>query len=388
MLQIRNHNELANSAVVPYLLNIPEIYKLSQYSGERYQKIEDVLWQILWALDIGSADGVWLDYLGKKVGQSKEYSELVQGAFTFGGTTDEGFGAGQFGTYSIGTMNTEAYRSAIRSKIIQNYTNASYAELKKAIKLLFNVSLVRITEDFPAGIDEIHMYGKNPLQFKNALDIIKSIIPVGVSINHAYYHPFYNLFKNNAFIQYNKAIDGTHDFQISFSFVPDTMPTTIDTGLFGLAPLYGNEHVADLLIRYNATDGVYVTTTPNRYTDETYVQFYTDDTNEDYLDGDFGLYLKGDSTIHYNEKNQVVLNKTGNTWTLYVNNLLIAQDTVATEIDLSLDNKIFLGNAGASFYNSGAMYDILVTDNTTKQQLVYDRLQGYTIGTNNGVRFL
>lgn len=386
MLQIRNHNELANSVVVPYLLNIPDIYNLSQYSGKRYQKIEDVLWQLLWALDIGSADGVWLDYLGRKVGQSKEYAELVQGAFTFGGTTDEGFGAGQFGTYSIGTLNTEAYRSAIRSKIIQNYTNASFDELKQAIKLLFNVSLVRITEDYPAGIDEIHMYGRNPLQFKNAGDIIKSIMPAGVSLNKSYYHSMYNIFKNDAFIQYNKAIDGTHDFQISFSFVPDTMPTTIDTGLFGLAPLYGNENVADLVIKYNATDGVYVKTTPNRYTDETYIQFYTDETSEDYLDGDVGMLLKGDSTVHYNEKNQVVLNKTGNTWTLTVNGQLIAQETY--EVALSLDNKIFLGNAGASFYNSGSITDVLVNDNTIKQQLVYDRLQEYTVGVNNGVRFL
>ena len=51
-------------------------------------------------------------------------------------------------------------------------------------------------------------------------------------------------------------------------------------------------------------------------------------------------------------------------------------------------NKIFLGNAGASFYNSGAMYDLLITDKTTNQQIVYDRLQEYTVGTNNGVRFL
>lgn len=388
MLQIRNHNELANSVVVPYLLNIPDIYNLSQYSGKRYQYIEDVLWQLLWALDIGYADGVWLDYLGRKVGQSKEYAELVSGAFTFGGTTDEGFGAGQFGTYSIGTLNTEAYRSAIRSKIIQNYTNASFDELKQAIKLLFNVSLVRISEDYPAGIDEIHMYGRNPITFKNAAEIIKSIMPVGVSLNRTYYHALYNIFKNDAFIQYNKEIDGSHDFRISFSFVPDTMPSETDTGLLGIAPMFGNEYVADLVIKYNKDDGVYVKTTPSRYSDETLVNFYTDENLEDYLDGDYSLLLKGDSAVHYNERNQVVVDKTGNTWSLYVNGLLVAQQTVDTEVEFSSGNKIFLGNAGASFYNSGAIYDLLITDNTTNQQIIYDRLQEYTVGTNNGVRFL
>ena len=388
MLQIRNHNELANSVVIPYLLNIPDIYNLSQYSGKRYQYIEDVLWQLLWALDVGYADGVWLDYLGRKVGQSKEYAELVSGAFTFGGTTDEGFGAGQFGTYSIGTLNTEAYRSAVRSKIIQNYTNASFGELKRAIKLLFNVSLVKISEDYPAGINEIHMYGRNPIEFKDAVAIIKSIMTTGVSINKSYYHTLYNLFKNNAFIQYNKEIDGTHDFRISFSFVPDTMPSTIDTGLLGIAPIFGNEHVADLVIKYNKDDGVYVKSTPSRYSDETLVNFYTDENLEDYVDANYNLLLKGDSTVHYNERNQVIVDKVGNTWSLYVNGKLIAQQTVETEVDIGSGNKIFLGNAGASFYNSGAMYDLLITDKTTNQQIVYDRLQEYTVGTNNGVRFL
>lgn len=388
MLQIRNHNELANSVVIPYLLNIPDIYNLSQYSGKRYQYIEDVLWQLLWALDVGYADGVWLDYLGRKVGQSKEYAELVSGAFTFGGTTDEGFGAGQFGTYSIGTLNTEAYRSAIRSKIIQNYTNASFGELKRAIKLLFNVSLVKISEDYPAGINEIHMYGRNPIEFKDAVAIIKSIMTTGVSINKSYYHTLYNLFKNNAFIQYNKEIDGTHDFRISFSFVPDTMPSTVDTGLLGIAPIFGNEHVANLVIKYNKDDGVYVKSTPSRYTDETLVNFYTDENLEDYVDANYNLLLKGDSIVHYNERNKVIVDKVGNTWSLYVNGNLIAQQTVETEVEIGSGNKIFLGNAGASFYNSGAMYDLLITDKTTNQQIVYDRLQEYTVGTNNGVRFL
>ena len=388
MLQIRNHNELANSVVIPYLLNIPDIYNLSQYSGKRYQYIEDVLWQLLWALDVGYADGVWLDYLGRKVGQSKEYAELVSGAFTFGGTTDEGFGAGQFGTYSIGTLNTEAYRSAVRSKIIQNYTNASFGELKRAIKLLFNVSLVKISEDYPAGINEIHMYGRNPIEFKDAVAIIKSIMTTGVSINKSYYHTLYNLFKNNAFIQYNKEIDGTHDFRISFSFVPDTMPSTVDTGLLGIAPIFGNEHVADFVIKYNKDDGVYVKSTPSRYSDETLVNFYTDENLEDYVDANYNLLLKGDNTVHYNERNQVIVDKVGNTWSLYVNGNLIAQQTVETEVEISSGNKIFLGNAGASFYNSGAMYDLLITDKTTNQQIVYDRLQEYTVGTNNGVRFL
>ena len=70
MLQIDNHEEQALSVVIPYLLQFPEIYGLAQNSGKRAQNIEDVAWELLWDLDVDTAEGIWLDYLGKKVGQS------------------------------------------------------------------------------------------------------------------------------------------------------------------------------------------------------------------------------------------------------------------------------------------------------------------------------
>lgn len=158
MLQIDNHEEKALSVIIPYLLQFPEIYGMTQNSGIRAQYLEDVAWELLWNLDIDSANGVWLDYLGKKVGQSRTYSPTVEGAFTFGGTTAEGFGAGKFLSSALTGPSTKVARSdsnfknAIRAKIIENNTDCSLDELINACKLLYNASLVLVNENYPAGI--------------------------------------------------------------------------------------------------------------------------------------------------------------------------------------------------------------------------------------------
>ena len=125
MYQITNHEELALSSVIPYLLKFKEFYKLTQQIGFRTQVIEDIAWELLYNLDYKTANGVWLDYLGRKVGQSRVYYLTPEGSFTFGKTENEGFGKGKFlgnGTtgYTRVSRNDYSYRNAIRAKIIQN----------------------------------------------------------------------------------------------------------------------------------------------------------------------------------------------------------------------------------------------------------------------------
>ena len=187
MLQLDNHEDKALEVIVPYLLQIPEIYGLAQNSGKRYQTIEDIAWELLYNLDVESANGIWLDYLGKKVGQSRTYSPVIEGTFTFGGTSDEGFGKGKFRPSSMVGPNTKIARSdanfknAIRSKIIQNNTDCSLDELKAACKFLYNASLVLITESYPAGISSIDLYGSALYKSVNANSEIKKMMAGGVS---------------------------------------------------------------------------------------------------------------------------------------------------------------------------------------------------------------
>ena len=179
MLQIDNHEEKALSVVIPYLLQFPEIYGLAKNSGTRYQNLENIIWQLLWNLDVDSAEGIWLDYLGKKVGQSRLYSPTVEGAFTFGGTTAEGFGKGKFLSSALTGTNTKIarsdalFRNAIRAKIIQNNTDCSLDELINFCKLLYNARLVLVNESYPAGIESIYLYGSSLLQSSNANAEIK-----------------------------------------------------------------------------------------------------------------------------------------------------------------------------------------------------------------------
>ena len=140
MIQIDNHNELAVSTLIPYLLEFPQIAKLAEQSGNRYQDIENIAWQLLYNLDYTTANGIWLDYIGRKVGQNRIYTPVPTDAFTFGGSSDEGFGAGRFkGTASIRSTklarSDSEFRSAIKAKIIQNNTDTSLDELIQACPL-------------------------------------------------------------------------------------------------------------------------------------------------------------------------------------------------------------------------------------------------------------
>ena len=175
MLQIDNHKDLALSRVIPYLLQFPEIYKLAEQSGDRNQIIEDIAWQLLYNLDFENANGVWLDYIGTKVGQDRIYIPKATDAFRFGGTVEEGFGRGKFKSASSlrstkVARTDSSFRNAIRAKIIQNNTDTSLDELKQACKLLFNAGKVTIKEvecSLPTLMHDLRSILQSDIKAKN-----------------------------------------------------------------------------------------------------------------------------------------------------------------------------------------------------------------------------
>ena len=413
------HKELATSVVIPYLLNIPDIYNLAQYSGQRYQYIEDVLWKLLYYTDLNTAEGVWLDYIGTKVGQERVYAPTPEGAFTFGGTQDEGFGAGHFGTYGKDVLDDNTYRQAIRAKIIQNFTNASIPELKKSCKLLFNAKKVVIEEGFPANLNYLRLYGRNLIEMQYSANIVKQMIACGVSIGHVYFYKVFNLFKNDAFIQYNQQFDESHDFEINLIFIPDTIPTEKDIAILSVANSFGQPNGSNLVVAYNSNDGIYLKTCPARYTNQI-GQYYVNQDNEFYYNADYSLFLKylhvdytdENGAIYkdelgqdytdeefspepapaialprLNDKNSLRITKVGDTWSLYLNNNLIAKKQKKNAFIFSSTNKIFLGNADDNYYNAGSIYSFIIKDNTENKIILNDSLKGSTIGINNGVEF-
>lgn len=391
MLQIDNHEEKALSTIIPYLLQFPELYGLAKNSGTRAQSIEDIAWELLWNLDTDSANGVWLDYLGKKVGQSRTYSPTIEGAFTFGGTSAEGFGAGKFLSSALTGPSTKVarsdanFRNAIKEKIIENNTDCSLDELIQACKLLYNALIVNINENYPAGISSIYMYGASLIQSSNANAEIKRMMPAGVSLGNVYFKNIYNLFKNNAFISYTSdyIIPATDDFILSFNFNPDTLTSN---DIYLLSESASFSQVPSLYIKYNSVDGMVFSSTPDIYIDGLGVN-YVDGYGIPYRLNEGSIYLSG-GTVNVNEENYFKIIKTGTTYELYLNNILVDTLVSSENIGGSLNN-LYLGVSENNYYNSGSINNLYIYNSTTSTVVLNDSLKTKTnYGTNNGVLFL
>lgn len=391
MLYIDEHKEQALQDIIPYLLQFQEVYNLAEQSGDRYQKIEDIAWELLYSLDFENASGVWLDYLGKKVGQSRTYTPVPQNAFTFGRTSEEGFGKGKFkGTSSVKSTKQArtdySFLNAIRAKIIQNNTDASLDELMEACKLLFNVGLIRIEESYPASINTIQLYGKALLETQDAYATIKSILPAGVSLNKVTFHKFYNLFKNNAFITYDKYIPATDDFELSFIIKPD-IAVEDGTAILSQDISFSSEFMS-IECYYDSESGIVFKTSANYYHDNnTGTTKYNDELENAYLDSESDVFLVG-GRLSVNNETAVKIAREGNVWSLYINGTLTDYEESDHKNILGDNVKLYLGTSNGKYFNSGSIYNLLLVNKTTDEILINDSLKEKTIGINNGVRFL
>lgn len=394
MLQIDNHNELALAAVISYLLQFPEIYKLTENNANRYQLIENIAWQLLHNLDYNTASGIWLDYIGKKVGQTRIYTPKAVNAFTFGGTRKEGFGAGKFKSAASLrstklTRTDSTFRNAIKAKIIQNNTNATLQDVILGCKLLFNATYVKLVENYPASVSFVHIYGSELIKTIDAIPIMKTFLPAGVSIGQMVYHSFYNLFKNNAFIEYSPLIPETDDFELSFTIIPDTL-TGKEIGLFSQGYSYTTKH-QPVQMFYDEDDGVTFYLQPDKYVDS-YVNpnYYNDEESFIYEDSDFELKLSsGTDALSENESVNIKVTREGNVFSLYLDGALKDQVDAGFQYKITQDNvKTYLGVANGVYYNSGSMYNLYLRNATKDEVLINDTLKKNTIGKNNGVKFL
>ena len=387
-----NHKDLSLSDSVPYLLKFPEFYKIIEQSGDRYQTIEDIAWDILYSLDYNTAEGVWLDYIGAKVGQPRVINTRPDGAFMFNGTAEEGFGKGKFlgqgrvaDTHQSRTDYT--YRNAIKAKIIENSTDTSIDELTEAIKLLFNATQVRVVEEYPAGIAHIDIMGSNLIKPLDPISLIKRMLSVGVSLESVSYNSIYNIFANDAFIEYPTGlIPANNDFELSLIINPTQLDSENPTAILSQGNTWASIYTP-VRLYYDPVDGVVFRTSPEDYSDTSAgTTFYNDENSNIYVDSDAEVFLNGGILID-NTPNSIKITRAENVWTLMVNN-----DVVDTEISNRSINtsgaKLYLGTSNAQFYNSGAIYNLLLEDKTLNTIIINDPLITDTIGTNNGVEFV
>lgn len=391
MKKINNHEELGQKAIVPYNLQFSGVADLAIHSGTRYQSCEDVLWQMLQATDIDTANDIWLDYLGVKVGLSRQYFEAISGGFTFGGTIDEGFLSGEFisargiGDSSYALRTNAQYRNAIKSKTIQNNTNCNIYDLKNACKLLFNSSITLVTEDYPAGVDSINMYGSNLIETSDAYDLCKKMLACGVSLGQVNFFSAINLFKNNAFISYDELIPSTDDFTLELIIKPDQV-SSADTIIFSQSEGYSSVYNLATLSYSNL--GVKFTASPQVWTDG--LGIYTDG-SEAYYTGDGSFELIG-GVISESDVNIIKITRTLSgsdyTYKLYVGGLEVDSAVIPYNIENSLTTKLFLGSGDETYYNSGSIYNFYIYNDTLGSFILNDTLSGSTTGINNGVIFI
>lgn len=205
MYYINDYKKRAVDKIIPYLIEFPDIVKIVEMSADRYQKIEDVLWKILYNYKLDNAKGLWLQIHAHNEGVKYLYTDVADDAFVYGSLSDisnnlvnpdkQGYGAGYyytFGGYVSGTnksVSDEKTLRAIKSQIIQNNTDAEADDLREALKLLYNANRVRILESNPLNVSIVLLGGKLELSSSGNYENIKKMLTACVSLNNIYIDP-------------------------------------------------------------------------------------------------------------------------------------------------------------------------------------------------------
>lgn len=212
----------AINKLIPYLLNFPQIVKITEVGADRYQAIENILWDIANNFKLNNARGSFLDIIAHNECTNIVYVDEVrqQDAFTYGSTwridnpdkddeiNPQLYGTGKYysgTTYSYGNkinISEDKTIRAIKSQIIKNNTDGTIEDFIEAIKLYFNIDKVNVFESYPLNISL--MIRGNNLEINNTgnSEIIKSFMPITVSLSNLYLNDgTYNIYQlgNNSY---------------------------------------------------------------------------------------------------------------------------------------------------------------------------------------------
>jgi hypothetical protein len=188
MEKINIHSDLAVSFIVPYLREFGNVCEVAEISGNRHQTIENAIWYLLSELDVDTANGVWLDYLGEKAGQSRNVILPPTGTFIFDSETlglDLGLLA-ETGSGSSVSLNDELYRIIIKYRIAQNNYDGKRDSLINALKIITSGSYVYIRKTDTLKCDLIIGFTPNP-SF-DYVNLIQDILPQCVELGTLYQH--------------------------------------------------------------------------------------------------------------------------------------------------------------------------------------------------------
>lgn len=190
MYYISDYRKQAVNKIIPYLIEFPQVIKIIENSADRYQAIEDCLWNLANNFKVDDARGVFLQALAHNEVVDITYTDKAQDAFTYG--TDkplfQAYGAGHYysqASYISGIkkdVSDEKLIRTIKAKIIQNNTSGTIEDLIEALKLYFNATNVKLFEANPLNLS-IMLQGKNlELSSSGNYEVVKKMLPGCVSL--------------------------------------------------------------------------------------------------------------------------------------------------------------------------------------------------------------
>lgn len=198
MYYIDDYKKQAVKKVIPYLINFPQIVKILESNSDRYQAIEDVLWNIATNFWVNDSRGIFLNAHANNEVVTITYTDKAEDAFTYG--TDkplyQAYGTGHYysqASYISGikkSVSEDKLIRAVKAKIIQNNTNGTIEDLIESLKLFYNATGVKIYESYPLNVS-VMLTGNNlELSSSGNYETIKNMLPVCVGLKDIYVDPY------------------------------------------------------------------------------------------------------------------------------------------------------------------------------------------------------
>lgn len=172
----------------------PNLEAVLELIASGYDDIDDAL-LYLGALDVYSAEGVWLDLIGTIVGQGRRIeTPIIVEFFGFAETAGgRGFGQARFRTRQDSITETTIladaeYRKAILAKIAKNFGDVSKPGIIQALQIIIDTDNIYVqnTGGAKIAISIGKVLTDTEKNLINALDIVPSAAGVGVSYKANY----------------------------------------------------------------------------------------------------------------------------------------------------------------------------------------------------------
>ena len=213
MYYIDDYKRRAIDKIIPYLIDYPQIIKIIENSADRYQAIEDLLWNVATNFKVVDSRGVFLDAHAENEVLDLIYTDKAEDAFTYG--TDQplyqAYGTGHYysqASYISGirkNISEDKLIRAVQAKIIQNNTNCTIEDLIEGLKLLYNASKVKIYESNPLAISIMLCGNKIELSSSGNYENIKKMLANCVNLKNIYVNPYqFDIFTYSADASYGE----------------------------------------------------------------------------------------------------------------------------------------------------------------------------------------